>query len=47
MASEPRRSPAAGPAEAVEAAQSMSTDDSAGFINGILVKIAQTKGVAH
>ncbi|MDF2442975.1 transcription antitermination factor NusB [Subtercola boreus] len=34
-------------AEAVEAAQSMSTDDSAGFINGILAKIAQTKGVAH
>jgi N utilization substance protein B len=34
-------------AEAVEAAQSMSTDDSAGFLNGILAKIAQTKGVAH
>ncbi|MCL2514952.1 MAG: transcription antitermination factor NusB [Microbacteriaceae bacterium] len=27
--------------EAVEAAQSLSTDDSAGFINGLLAKIAQ------
>ncbi|MEA9985108.1 MULTISPECIES: transcription antitermination factor NusB [Subtercola] len=33
--------------EAVEAAQLMSTDDSSGFINGILAKISQTKGVTQ
>ena len=30
-------------AEAVEAATVLSTDDSAGFINGLLAKIAQNK----
>lgn len=30
-------------AEAVEAAKSLSTDDSASFVNGLLAKIAQTK----
>ncbi|MEF2979162.1 transcription antitermination factor NusB [Subtercola sp. YIM 133946] len=34
-------------AEAVEAAQSLSTEASAAFINGILAKIASSKGVAH
>ena len=32
--------------EAVEAAKQMSTEDSSGFINGVLAKIAQSKGVA-
>lgn len=33
-------------AEAVEAATVLSTDDSAGFINGLLAKVASTKATA-